>query len=103
MGHTGLALRIQRYQGVGSATSRPGVLGCAQEPDGIGTEAGGLGGAGNQDGRVLGFGGKESVVQGARKDGEKIRPGDAPAIKAQGADGFNGLVEASSGLELGAR
>ena len=54
------------------ATRRPGVLVRAEEPDGIGGEACRLGGTGDLDGRVAGFGGKEGFVEGAGRARREI-------------------------------
>ena len=90
-------------QRMGCARGGPGVFGCAHEPDGVGGEAGGFGRAGNLDGRVAGLGGEEGLVEGAGENGEKLRPADAAAIEAQRGAGFDGLLPAAQGLELGAR
>ena len=94
VGHAGLALHLERKQGMCRAAGRPGVFVRAQEPDGIGGEARGLGGAGDLDGRVAGFGSKEGFVQSAGQRGEELLPLHAPAIEAQRAAGFESLLPA---------
>ena len=83
VGHACLALHLGRKQRMDRAARRPCILVCAQKPDGIGREACRLRRAGNLDGRVAGFGGKERFVQRAGQNRQKILPLDAAAIEAQ--------------------
>ena len=103
MRHGGAALHVERQEGVRGAAGRPGVLAGAEEPDGIGGEAGRLCWPGNLDRRVLGFGGEEGFVEGADENGEEVRPENAAAIESQRAGGFDSLLKAADGLELGGR
>ena len=102
VGHAGFALHFGRQQGMGGAPGRPGVFGCAEEPDSIGSESGGLGGASDLDGRVARFGGKEGLFEAAGENGEEILPVDAATVEAERAGGFKGLLPAANGLEFGA-
>ena len=55
----------------------------AHEPHGIGSEAGSLGGAGNENRRVFRLGRKKRFVHSAIKRREKLAPIDSAAIESQ--------------------
>ena len=100
VGHSGFALDVGRKQGVHGAFGRPRVFVCTQKPDGVGGEAGGLGGTGDLDGSVAGLGREEGFVEGAVELGNELRPGHAAAVETQGAADFQCLLPAVDGLEL---
>ena len=81
----------------------PRFLVGAEEPDGIGREARGLGGAGNQNRRVLRFGREERFVQGAIESREEFFPLHAPAIETERRAVVEGLLPAAVSLEFRAR
>jgi hypothetical protein len=63
VGHSRLALNLDGQQRMRRAARGPGVLIGSQEPDGVGGEAGRLGGTGDLDGRVARLGSEKSLVQ----------------------------------------
>ena len=82
------------------ATGRPRLFGGAEKPDGIGGEARGLRGAGNQNRRILGFRRKESFADGAIEKSKKFLPLDRPAIETERSAVVNGLLPAAVSLEF---
>src|SRR5579863_4438874 len=85
------------------AARRPRLLGDAEEPDGIGTEACGLRRPGNQNWSVERFGREESLTDHAVQDGQKFIPFDGAAIESERGALVNGLLPPSVSLEFGAR
>ena len=101
--HAGLALHGERKQWMRGAGRGPGVFACAEEPDGVGGEARGLGGAGNQNRRVLRLGRKKRFIHSAIERGKKIGPRHAAAIKAERSAVVDGLLPAAERLKFSAR
>ena len=84
------------------AARGPSLFGGADEPDGIGSEAGGLGGAGNQDRRILRFRREDSFAGRAFEDGKKLLPCDGAAIEPERRAFVDGLLPAAMSLKFGA-
>ena len=102
MGHTCIALDIERKQGMRRSPGGPCLLAGAEEPNGIGGKAGGLGGTGDLDRRIAGFGSKKCRVEGACQGREKLLPACAAAVEAERTAILNGLIPAAGCLNLGA-
>jgi len=98
--HGGFALDVERQEWMGCACGRPFGFAGAEEPDGVGDEAGGFGGPGDLDGCFAGLGGEEGFVESASEGGEKLRPADAAAIVAERCAGLDGLLPTLERLEL---
>ena len=86
-----------------SAGRGPRIFVGAEEPDGVCGEARRLGGAGDENGRVLGLRREESFVHGAVEDNEEIAPRNTPAIEAKRCAVVDGVLPAAEELKLRAR
>jgi len=98
--HRKFALSVTRQERVRGGDSRPGVFVGAQEPDGVGGEAGGFGGSGDLDRCICGLRREENVFGSVLEFGEEFVPGDAAAIKAEGGCGVERLGPAALRLEV---
>ena len=76
--HAGLMLDGEGEKWMRSAGRGPRIFVGAEEPDGVCGEARRLGGAGDENGRVLGLRREESFVHGAVEDNEEIAPRNTP-------------------------
>ena len=102
VGHSGLALNGERKQGMRDAARRPGVFVDAEEPDGVSVEARGLGGSGDQNGRVPRLGREERFVDGLVERGKEFFPINAASVEAQRSAVIHSLLPAVEGLKFGA-
>ena len=85
MRHGAGALDLDGEERVRGARGWPIVFVGAEEPDGVGGEAGGLCRACDLDWRVAGFGRVEGLIESAGEDRDPVGPADAAAIEAEGA------------------
>src|SRR5580692_9391781 len=103
MRHSGSTLRRDRQQRVRGTSRRPCILSGAEKPNRIGRKARGLGGASNQDRRILRFRCEESFIYGAIEDCQEFLPFGGPAIETERCAVVDGLLPAATCLKFGAR